>query len=634
MQTIDMSRKGSDEEQVEELNLLAAALAECDCSPSVVRDDPWADIDIEDIDDETGTDTAIEPERDEIEVTTDEAAVNTEVVTALARHPSLFQRGGSLVHIAEGDDGRPVIRRAPKAVVRHCISQVATFVQEVETKDSTVRKDARPPAHAIDYACDAGEWPGVRRLDSLAPHPVILPNGEIVSVNGYEPTTRTYIHLPDLVRVDICTTPTQAEAQTAAAKLLELLTDFPFAGESHKSSWLAGLLTPLAMTLYDGPAPMFVFDANSPAVGKGKLADMIGVILTGSEMGKTPYPTAEEEMAKAITSIALAGRKVVLFDNVAGSLGCPSLELALTSTTWTKRLLGENRDYDGPLRVTWYATSNNATIESDTFRRVQLARLVTELERPHERSGFKFPNIIQHVRQHRGEYLSAAFTILKAFILAGRPQTPLPAFGSYEEWSGVVRQAVVYAGLHDPRESCAEMVTERDESLSRISAVMDAIEKMDTGRGVTSAALGKRAKEDRSGLEWVVNLQDALTEMCRKPDYSDLGYKLRPYKDAVVGGRQLKPSDAKQKGAAAYTVVKIGRLNRPLNSMSKTTNSAGGWPDDLDARLLQHQWTYRDAAEWLNQKTAVYYDPDDGDTSTILKDHRAMLLKHLTENLF
>lgn len=535
------------------------------------------------------TDTALEAIKAEIEVTTDEAAVNDEVVAALAKHPSLYQKGGVLVRVIDGDDGRPRISDAPRSVVRHLIAQTAAFIQEVKVKDSVVRKEARPPNHAVDYAYDVGHWQGIRRLESVVYHPVILPAGEIVTADGYEPETRNYIHLPAGLQVSVPHRPTQDEVRTAAAKLVDLLCDFPFAGEAHKSSWLAALLTPLATTLYDGPAPMFVFDANSPGVGKGKLADMIGQILTGEEMMKTPHPTSDEEMAKQITTVAIFGRKTVLLDNVAGSLGSPSLEAVLTGTRWNKRLLGMNKDYDGPIRAVWYATSNNAAITGDTFRRIQLARLVTEMEKPHERSGFRHADIVRHVHDRRGEYLSAALTILKGWIVAGRPQRPLPSFGSYEAWSGVVRQAIVFAGLPDPRGSQEEVVTARDEQLSHLSAVMDAIERMDAdGKGVTAAAIAKRCREDRSGGEWVGCLTEVLTEWCRKADWSDLGYKLKGCKDHVVNGRQLRPAKSKKHGAVAYQVVKIGEASAseptdapppPVGLFGSALTGADGVPD-------------------------------------------------------
>lgn len=573
--------------------------------------------------------------RVEVEITTDEASVNLAVVSALAKHPSLYQKGGVLVLVGEDDEGRPVIRPAPKAVVRHYISQVATFVQEVESKDAVVRKDAKTPSHAVDYAHDAGEWQGVRRLDSISSSPVILPSGEIVTADGYEPTTRTYVMLAAGLMVDVPERPTLADAQAAAGRLMDLVAEFPFAGEAHKSAWLAGLLTPLATTLYHGPAPMFVFDANSPGVGKGKLADIIGAVLTGGDLGITPYKGNDEEMAKEITTIALEGRKTVLFDNVAGKLGCPSLELALTTVRCRNRLLGVNKAFDGPLRTVWYATSNNAVIDSDMFRRVQLIRLVTQLEKPHERCGFRHEDIVRHVREHRGEYLSAAITILKGWVVAGRPQVKLPNFGSYEAWSGVVRQAIVWAGLEDPRESHAEMITAREESLSWVSAILDAIERMDTdGKGVTSAAITKRCKEGGFKEEWLVCLNDVLTVMCRKENWSDLGHRIRGFKDAVVNGRQLRQAETKRHGAVAWKVVKIG-AETPMAKQSDspltiTPTAADGWEDGLDERLKERGWTYADAAAWLSRTTGETYRPD-GSTAGIIKAHRVMLLDHLAD---
>src|SRR5262249_6772978 len=64
---------------------------------------------------------------------------------------------------------------------------------------------------------------------------------------------------------------------------------------------------------------------------------------------------------------------------------------------------------------------------------------------PENRTDFKYPRLLQHLRQHRAELLTAGFTILRAFIFAGRPAPTGKAFGSFEEWSDFIRGAVLWA---------------------------------------------------------------------------------------------------------------------------------------------------------------------------------------------
>src|SRR5262249_3875877 len=85
----------------------------------------------------------------------------------------------------------------------------------------------------------------------------------------------------------------------------------------------------------------------------------------------------------------------------------------------------------------------------DTPRRVLPIRLESPLERPEERTGFRYPNLRAHVLANRGPLLSAALTILRAYCVAGRPDQGLTPWGGFEGWSDLVRNTVVWCGLPD-----------------------------------------------------------------------------------------------------------------------------------------------------------------------------------------
>jgi hypothetical protein len=55
-----------------------------------------------------------------------------------------------------------------------------------------------------------------------------------------------------------------------------------FAGEAHRSAWLAGLLTPLSRFMHEGNVPLLVLNANMPGSGKSTLAQLIAVLVNGS----------------------------------------------------------------------------------------------------------------------------------------------------------------------------------------------------------------------------------------------------------------------------------------------------------------------------------------------------------------
>src|SRR5690606_14658084 len=134
--------------------------------------------------------------------------------------------------------------------------------------------------------------------------------------------------------------------------------------------------------------------------GKGLYCDVAGIIATGREMPKMNNPPNVEETRKAITSCLMAGDSTIVLDNIR-TLGNSAIDKALTDTVWKDRILGGNEMGSWPMRMVFYATGNNPEVGGDTFRRIVRIRVEADCENPSERSGFRYPRIKQHVRQHR-----------------------------------------------------------------------------------------------------------------------------------------------------------------------------------------------------------------------------------------
>ena len=83
--------------------------------------------------------------------------------------------------------------------------------------------------------------------------------------------------------------------------------DFPFAKPEHRAAWLAFVLTPLARHAFSGPSPLFLIDANTRGSGKSLLADVGGILATGTTLARMSNPRDDEECRKRITALALAG---------------------------------------------------------------------------------------------------------------------------------------------------------------------------------------------------------------------------------------------------------------------------------------------------------------------------------------
>ena len=489
-------------------------------------------------------------DRPRILITTEEHAVNAKACRALASEPDLYQRGGLLVRIdeteAEPEDAAIIRRPAGSLVVREVMppllrERLTRCALWTKRDRNGIEVPAHPPAWAVNAVHCRGDWPRVRRLNAVVTHPVLLPDGSILATPGYDPKFRLYASLPPELKLKIPYQPTKADVTAALALLFDVVSDFPFETPAHRSAWLAGLLTPLAWFAFDGPAPFFLIDGNVRGVGKGLLADVIAIIITGRRFATMAYTNDREELRKRITALAVEGQRLVLLDNLAGAVGNDIFDNALTSTQWKDRLLGGNRVFDGPLNLSWFGTGNNVQLHADTARRVCHIRMESPDERPELKTGFKYEKLLEYVRQQRGPLLSAALTILRAWTVAGKPTHKLPPWGSFEGWSGVVREVIAFAGLADPGETRQALQSTADRDAAAMITILRGFLAMDEQRrGLTAAdIIGKLNKMPEPPPDWMPEMRSAVEELCGRLEGRDLAMKFRSFKNRNFAGMML-----------------------------------------------------------------------------------------------
>ncbi|HET6573523.1 MAG TPA: hypothetical protein VFG68_07970 [Fimbriiglobus sp.] len=478
---------------------------------------------------------------------TDEYRVNAEAAAALGSGPDVYCRGGVLVEVVAPDapGADPIVRELSPPLLRERLSRCARWV--------TVDTRGEHPSHPRDWCVSAlhsnGRREGVRRLEAVVTYPVFVPDGSVLCRNGYDRASGLLVSMPPELSVRVPDRPSKRDAAAAVRVVLDVVSDFPFVTMADRSAWLATLLTPFARPAFVGPAPWFLNDGNVRGIGKGLLMSVTAIILTGQPFAATAYPAEREELRKLITTAALHCDRFLFFDNLSGPVGNATLDAALTTDRWNDRLLGGNRRYDGPLRMTWYATGNNVQLQRDTPRRVCRIRMESAAERPEERTDFRYPDLLAHVGRERGQLLSAALTVLRAWHAAGRPTHGLPGWGSYEGWSAVVREALVYAGLPDPGETRPRLRADTDRDAAVMLAVFAGLDQLDPrGRGLTAAEIiGRVDRLPAKAPRWRADLRAAVDELCDGgPDSARLGFQFRHFRGRNFGGRMLDVASAPQ----------------------------------------------------------------------------------------
>jgi hypothetical protein len=513
-------------------------------------------------------------------VDVDEARVADEAIAALGSQSNLYQRSGALVRIVEDPppppclnrpDGGLVIAPLPEARLRELLTICTMLVRDAGQAGEV---PCHPPQWLIEAIDVRAHWPGIPRLEGIVESPVLLADGSILQTAGYDSRSGLYFaprcefpHVPER--------PTQADAQKACKCLLEIIGDFPLKKEEHRSAWMAAALTPAARHAIDGPCPLVAIDANVRGSGKSLLADSIGVFYTGRRLSRTSAPKDDEEARKKITSIALAAETLVLIDNVGITLGCPALDAALTSTTWSDRILGKSQMTGAiPLTTIWFATGNNLVFGADTARRVLHIRLESDEESPEERTGFQHPDLLGWVRQERGRLAVAALTVLRAYIVAGKPDMRLKEWGSFEAWSRLIRHALVWCGYEDPGKTRQEVAETSDRETSLLRLLIGAWEQADPKRNGLTVSEAINLSATAKGYELLRDAIHELTPVGKPLSPKSIGMKLKHLRDRVCGGKRFTRD--KSRAGGVWKIAEVGSSGTGLASSPCATRATGG----------------------------------------------------------
>jgi len=185
---------------------------------------------------------------------------------------------------------------------------------------------------------------------------------------------------------------------------------------------------------------------------------IVSLIATGHYVSALGFPSSDDEMEKRMCAAAREGSSLLLLDNVAKgrAFGGPAIDKVLTALGGVKfRLLGVNETPEYTWTTVLMATGNQFTWQGDgTERRILVSRIESPLEKPDRRplDNYKHPEradvLPLYVRTNRAQLVRDAFTILRAYVVAGKPAVE-GAMGGFDAWSKLVRNAICWVGGPD-----------------------------------------------------------------------------------------------------------------------------------------------------------------------------------------
>jgi hypothetical protein len=337
-----------------------------------------------------------------------------------------------------------------------------------------------------------------KRLAGVITAPTLRADGSVLDEPGYdEASGLLYFNAAgDAPRVP--EEPTPAFALDALRALWAPFALFPIADDVSRGVVLHGLLTSCIRGALP-TAPGIALDAPAAGTGKTLLAKCMGILATGSEPSILPPTDSDDETRKRLFAALRDGARVLVWDNVREPLGCAALDSFLTAPVFADRVLGSSETIALPNRALFIATGNNLRLTGDTCRRVLLARLDAQMDRPYAREFDTDP--AARCLADRMPLVVAALAIVRAYIVAGRPRCGSGRMASFEQWDDLVRQSILWidrvgarAGAIDlPRfgdpMQAATRAFEHDADSIKLAALLDAWRAAfaDTPRAVAAA---------------------------------------------------------------------------------------------------------------------------------------------------
>jgi hypothetical protein len=527
-------------------------------------------------------------ERQPVRIQANRRVVMSEVMRGIyeARAP-LFQRGGRFVHPIRGakivngitlNTGDPSIVEVPVArletIIEACVKLQVLVPAKGKKPEEWKTLVASPPWLASKLRGD-GQWSYLRELQGFVTWPILNASGVVVQDRGYD--RRSGVICDPEITVDVPHEPSLDDAKQAYLTLRHFVRHFPFADEACASAWVALVMTfaaRYAISRENGkiaPVPMFVIDASAKGSGKSLLGELAHYIVLGSRPSPQGIPEKDEEVRKTALTWALSGSSCVFLDNVTGKFKSKTLDQIITSASFQDRILGKSELATVSLPAVFVMTSNNVTLSPDLIRRSVHIRLVPNTDRPDLR---KFPdqNINQEVHERRAELLRAALTILRAYHVAGCPNTigevlgqpsaleaASDVMGSFEHWVSIVAQPLRWIGAPDPILTQITLREGADDDAEQREALLQALKNYPEFT-ITELVEWIKATDDYSGEpsnpEVRAACESALgLDLKKMPTLAVVSRRIGQFRDSIAGSLTLR--SRMLEGKTKWAVVEL-----------------------------------------------------------------------------
>ena len=291
-------------------------------------------------------------------------------------------------------------------------------------------------------------------------HPTMKKDGSIIENPGYDSDTGLiYIKNCDVESVG---NPSIDDAIIAIKSIENIFFESCLITDIDMSVAVSAVITAIIRPVMSC-SPLHAFTSTTPGSGKTTICDVVSIIATGRKPKNVVMTLNYEESEKRLDSCLLSGDSIILLNNIDRPLSDSKLCQMVTDSAVNVRLFGTQKNIACPNTAFIMANGNNLVISGDLPRRVLKGKLDPGMERPEKRK-FK-RNIESYVAKNRSGFIRSALIICRAYILSGSPDQNLHPLAGFDDWSNLVRSAMVWAGSADPCESQKDIYADDPERM-------------------------------------------------------------------------------------------------------------------------------------------------------------------------
>jgi hypothetical protein len=365
-----------------------------------------------------------------------------DALTAANNPPKIFTHSAGLVRLRRDEENGLFQEVLSQDGLRHLLARVANWYSG--------KNSAFPPMDIVrDMLADPDPPPPY--LLQIVKHPLFASDKTFHFADGYLEATKCYYDRDPAISVpDVPQKPTFSDIKRALELIYELVNDFPFTTDSERAHVIALFILPFVRNLIPGPTPNHLFEAPGPGHGKSLLVESILYPALGYFIIPMNEGQDEDEWRKRLTAALLDGPSFIFIDDFKRRLDSSALASAITSATWSDRILSKSKIVRLPIRCGWITSGNNPTLSSEIARRSIRIRLDAKMDKPWTRQpeSFLHPDIKKWVKEYRGKLIWSALTMSKAWIAENCPEPEgINILGTFEDWRKVIGGILQVVGV-------------------------------------------------------------------------------------------------------------------------------------------------------------------------------------------